>query len=457
MLSTPTQQPRVTRVRYLILLVLFLVTTVNYADRSTIAIAGSSLQAAFGIDAVTLGYIFSAFGWSYVIGQIPSGWFLDRFGSKPVYCTGIFLWAVFTLMQGLVGLMPVAWVLMTLFTLRFMIGLAGAPFFPGNARIVAAWFPTAERGMASAIFSSSQYFSTVVFAPLMGWIIYSLGWQYAFILLGLLGFVLGGLWLRTIHSPREHPRANDAEIDYIERNGALVDIELSRSSQGPKWHQVRQLLSSRMLIGVYLGQYCTNAITFFFLTWFPVYLIQERGMSILQAGFAASVPAICGFIGVVLAGGVSDALLRAGHSLTLARKLPIITGLMLSTSMVLCNFVETQWMVVALMSLAFFGKGLGGLGWAVVSDTSPIQIAGLSGGLFNTFGNLSSITTPIIIGYIISTSGSFEWALVFVGVNAVIAAFSYLVIVGPIKRIDLLEQASSTLPSPPQDLQERQP
>lgn len=89
------------------------------------------------------------------------------------------------------------------------------------------------------------------------------------------------------------------------------------------------------------------------------------------------------------------------------------------------------------MTLAFFGKGIGALGWAVVADTSPKQIAGLSGGLFNTFGNIASITTPIVIGYIISATGSFKWALVYVGANALVAVFSYLVIVGPIKRIEL--------------------
>jgi MFS transporter, ACS family, glucarate transporter len=105
--------------------------------------------------------------------------------------------------------------------------------------------------------------------------------------------------------------------------------------------------------------------------------------------------------------------------------------------MIICNYVEADWMVVAFMALAFFGKGVGALGWAVVSDTSPKQIAGLAGGLFNTIGNISSITTPIVIGYIIAATGSFKMALVFVGANALIAAISYLFIVGDIKRINL--------------------
>ncbi|AUF96529.1 MFS transporter [Pseudomonas sp. 02C 26] len=433
------QATKKTHVRYLILFMLFVVTTINYADRATISIAGSSLQKDLGIDAVTLGYIFSAFGWAYVLGQIPGGWLLDRFGSKKVYAFSIFTWSLFTVLQGFVGYLPVANAIIALFMLRFMVGFAEAPSFPGNARIVAAWFPTAERGTASAIFNSAQYFATVLFAPLMGWIVHAWGWEHVFVVMGVLGIAFSAAWMKLIYNPKEHPMISAEELDHIERNGGLVDMDKPRAAgaSGPKWAYIKQLLSSRMMVGIYLGQYCINGITYFFLTWFPVYLVQERGMSILKAGIIASLPAICGFVGGVLGGVLSDGLLRRGHSLTFARKAPIVVGLLLSTSMVICNYVDAEWMVVAIMALAFFGKGLGALGWAVVSDTSPKQIAGLSGGMFNTFGNIASITTPIIIGYIISATGSFKWALVYVGANALIAVLSYLVIVGPIKRIEL--------------------
>ena len=107
--------------------------------------------------------------------------------------------------------------------------------------------------------------------------------------------------------------------------------------------------------------------------------------------------------------------------------------------MIACNYVDSPWMVVAIMALAFFGKGIGALGWAVVSDTSPKQIAGLSGALFNTFGNTAAITTPIVIGYLVKGSGGFASALVFVGANAIVAIASYLLVVGEIKRLELKE------------------
>ncbi|WP_110947797.1 MFS transporter [Pseudomonas bohemica] len=434
------QKTKPTHVRYLILLMLFLVTTINYADRATIAIAGSSLQKSLGIDAVTLGYIFSAFGWAYVAGQIPGGWLLDRFGSKKIYALSIFTWSLFTVLQGYVGEFGLSTAIVALFMLRFLVGLAEAPSFPGNARIVAAWFPTSERGTASAIFNSAQYFATVLFAPIMGWIVFTYGWQHVFVVMGGVGVVFSLIWLKIIHSPRNHPMINKAELDHIANNGGMVDMDQDKgkgSAGGPKWDYVRQLLTNRMMLGIYLAQYCINGITYFFLTWFPVYLVQERGMTILKAGFIASLPAICGFVGGVLGGVISDYLLRRGHSLTFSRKAPIIGGLLLSTSIVTCNYVDIEWIVVGFMALAFFGKGVGALGWAVMSDASPKQIAGLSGALFNMFGNIASITTPIVIGYIISSTGSFKWALVFVGANALVAVISYVFIVGEIKRVEL--------------------
>ncbi|WP_348770307.1 MFS transporter, partial [Azospirillum sp. TSO22-1] len=421
---------------------LFVVTAINYADRAVLAIAGPVLSKDLGITPAQMGFIFSAFGWSYVLGQLPGGWLLDRFGSKWVYAASIFVWSVFTLFQGLVGFLTGATAVAVLFALRFAVGLAEAPSFPGNSRVVAAWFPGHERATASAIFNSAQYFATVIFAPLMGWLTHSFGWPWAFGVMGALGILVAAVWLKTVYSPSDHPRINQAEVDYIAAGGGLVNMDdaarkKTDAAAGAKWDYIRQLFASRMMVGIFLGQFCINAITYFFITWFPVYLVQARGMSVLSAGFIASIPAICGFAGGILGGVLSDAMLRKGFSLTAARKTPIVLGMLLSMSMIACNYTDLQWVVVGFMALAFFGKGIGALGWAVMSDCAPKEITGLSGGVFNMCGNISSITTPIIIGYIIQTSGSFNGALVFVGANALIAAVSYLLVVGDIKRMEL--------------------
>ncbi|SEM83574.1 MFS transporter, ACS family, glucarate transporter [Methylobacterium sp. UNC300MFChir4.1] len=429
---------RRTRVRLLIVAMLFAATTINYADRATISIAGPDMAKELGLSPVQMGYVFSAFAWSYVLAQIPGGWLLDRYSVKWVYAAAVALWSAFTLVQGAVGFFTGLTAVVMLFALRLAVGLTEAPVFPANARIVAAWFPTRERGMASAFFNSAQYFATVLFTPLMAWIVHNFGWHHVFTSMGLLGIAFAVLWLRVVDSPKNHPSMNQAERDYIEAGGALLDMDgQSRTRQGDAGRTLRQLLANRMLLGIYIGQYCITVLTYFFLTWFPVYLVKERGLSILQAGFAAVLPALCGFIGGILGGVISDLLLRRGFSLTAARKIPIVGGMLLSMSIIGCNYVQADALVVGLMALAFFGKGIGALGWAVVADTSPRESGGLSGGLFNTFGNTAGITTPIAIGYIVQSTGSFNGALVFVGLNALVACFCYLVVVGEIRRVEL--------------------
>jgi ACS family glucarate transporter-like MFS transporter/ACS family D-galactonate transporter-like MFS transporter len=431
-----------TNVRYLILLMIFIITTLNYADRATLSITGSAMRSEFGFDAIRMGYIFSAFSWAYVLSQLPAGWLLDRFGARRMYAASIFLWSLFTLMQSSIGLAGSAGAaVIALFVLRFAMGMAEAPAFPANAKVVASWFPTAERGTASAIFNSAQYFAAVIFTPLMAWITHSFGWQNVYLVMGVAGIALALTWLKVMKNPSDHPRVNKAELEHIENGGGLVHPQRKTAYADPAspgtWFHVRQLMSNRMLLGVYLAQYCINVLTYFFLTWFPIYLVQARGMTILQAGLTASLPAICGFTGGVLGGVFSDALIRRGHSLTIARKVPIVGGMLLSVCIIGCNYVTADWLVVALMSLAFFGKGIGALGWAVVADTSPKEAIGLSGSIFNMFGNVAGIVTPIVIGYLVARTGSFNGALVFVGINALLTVFSYLVIVKKIERVEL--------------------
>ncbi len=447
--ATPTpgaavaSDARRTNVRYWILALIFIVTTINYADRATLSITGPAMREEFGFSAVQMGYIFSAFSWAYVMAQLPGGWLLDRFGARRIYAFSIFLWSFFTLLQGWIGVFAsIGQAISVLFALRFAVGLAESPAFPANAKVVASWFPTDERGTASAIFNAAQYFAAVVFTPLMAWIVHAWGWHHVYLWMGIMGMLLAMVWLKVMRSPVTHPGVNQAELDHIAQGGGLIHMgegegKASKGKNPAGWFYAKQLLTNRMLAGVYLGQYCINVLTYFFLTWFPVYLVQARGMSILKAGFVASLPAICGFLGGVLGGVISDALLRRGHSLTVARKVPIVAGMLLSVTMVACNYVDAEWLVVAIMALAFFGKGIGALGWAVVADTAPKEVIGLAGSIFNTFGNIAGIVTPIVIGYILSTTGSFNGALVFVGVNALVCVLSYLVIVKDIRRVEL--------------------
>lgn len=428
---------RPTRVRYGIIALIFIITSLNYADRSTFSIAGSAASHDLGISTVQTGFILSAFAWAYVLAQIPGGLLLDRFGTRRVYAGAIAIWSVLTAMQGLAGLVALP-VLAMLFALRFMVGVAEAPSFPGNARLVAAWFPGSERGTASAVFNSAQYFSLVVFAPLMGWLVHEHGWRSVFWVMGALGLVATAVFWLFIRSPVRHPRINAAELALIEAGGGLIHMEEGAGvKQVFSWHNVRQLLANRMLLGIYLGQYCINVLTYFFVTWFPIYLVKERGLNIMEAGIAAAAPALCGFVGGLVGGYLSDTLLRRTGSLDIARKTPLVIGMLLATLIIACVFVEAEWLVITLMAVAFFGKGVASLGWAVMSDVAPRELSGVASGIFNMFGNVAGIVTPIVIGFIVAGTGSFDGALVFVGLHCLLTIFAFLVVVGTIKRVEL--------------------
>lgn len=431
---------RRTHVRYLIISMLFVASSFSYGDRVALAMAGTAMERELTLDPVKLGLLLSGFSWAYVIGQLPAGGLLDRFGSKRVYGISIVLWTICAFLTGFAGYVIPAMAFTTIFVLRLISGLAQSPVFPGNARIVAAWFPTAERGTASAIFNGAQYFALVMFAPLFGWLVHNHGWRTCFWFMGVFGFVLAFAWWKTIHSVKAHPLIATAEVELIEKGGGLVNLDgptAARPSNPITWPSIRQLLRQRMLIGIYLGQFCINTLTYFFITWFPIYLVQARHMSILRGGFAVALPALCGSVGGVLGGVSSDSLLRRGHSLTFSRKAPIIAGMLLSITMVACNFTTAQAAVLVLMSVAFFGKGFGALGWTVIADASPRELIGLNGGIFNLFGNMAGITTPIIIGLLVKKTGSFRDALIFVSATALLAIFSYLVIVKEIERIEI--------------------
>jgi ACS family glucarate transporter-like MFS transporter len=427
------------RRRYVTLSVLFLATAVSFADRSMLSITGSAMSKGLHLSPVALGYLFSAFGWAYAIGQVPGGWLVDCLGPRRVYICSVLLWSAFIFLQGFVAWLRVpSAAIFALFSLLFLMGLCEAPVFPANSRIVAAWFPAAERGTAAAVFNSSQYFAAAMFAPIIGWITHALGWRYAPWFMGTMGFATAAVCIRSIYSPKEHPRIEAAELKYIDKGGALADTD--RASQrdaaaGCQLAMLKRLLGNRMLLGVYLGTYCVTAVMYFFFTWFPIYL-QARGMSLLKAGVVTALPALCGFLGGISGGTASDWLLRKGCSLTFARKAPIMGGMLLVLGIVACNYVASQWAIVLIMAVAYFGKGFGALGWAVIADTAPRQAAGLTAGVFNTFANLAAVTTPVVIGYLVAATGSFNRALIFLGAHAVAAMLSYLLIVGEIHRLD---------------------
>jgi MFS transporter, ACS family, D-galactonate transporter len=438
---------RRSRARYRILALLAVGTMINYLDRTVLGIAAPQLTKELGIDAALMGLVFSVFSWSYVVAQVPGGVFLDRFGSKFTYFLSMTLWSMCTLVQGFVTGVG------ALVACRLGLGAAESPCFPTNSRVVATWFPQNERAFATGTYTVGEYIGLAFFSPFLFALMGAFGWRSLFYVVGGVGLVFGLVWWRLYREPHEHPAANRAELDYIEAGGGLVGHHAAGAQHDAKdgagqdakragkrgfdWRMAGKLLRRRQLAGICIGQFAGNSTLVFFLTWFPTYLATERHMAWLKIGFFAIMPFIAASVGVLFGGAFSDWLLRRGKSANVARKLPIIAGLLLASTIVLANFVASNVAVIAILSLAFFAQGMAALGWTLVSDIAPVGMLGLTGGIFNLAANLAGIVTPLVIGLIVAVTGSFVWALAFIGVIALVGAAAYIFVVGDIQRIEL--------------------
>jgi len=235
------------------------------------------------------------------------------------------------------------------------------------------------------------------------------------------------------HEPHQSKTANQAELDYIAAGGGVVDG--GQKATVFRWSQIPALLKHRNMLGICLGQFACNSTNVFFLTWFPTYLVTERHMPWLKVGWVAVLPFIAASLGTLVGGWLSDALLRRGYSLNVARKLPVIAGLLTASVIVLANYVESDVLVIAILCVAYFAQGMSALAWMIVSDIAPKGLLGLSGGLFNLFANAAGIVTPLTIGLIVSATGSFVWALVFVSSITALGALCYLFMVRDLRRL----------------------
>ncbi|RKF29830.1 MFS transporter [Paraburkholderia fungorum] len=428
-METTHLRTQATGKRHRLLAMLFVTVVITYLDRSNLSIAATAIARDLQLDPAHMGLVFSAFGWSYALLQIPGGILVDRTRPRLLLALVIGLWSLATILQGFAGTFAI------LLSLRVLLGALEAPAYPTLNRVVTTWFPDSERARAIATYTSGQYVGLAFLTPALVLTQAHFGWQGVFFLTGALGVVWGGVWYALYREPAEASDVNEAELEAIRAGGGLVELGDARRARArytaADW---RAVLGNRKLWGVYIGQIAVTSTLWFFLTWFPTYLVKYRHMDFLKAGFMAAVPFLAAFVGILSSGLLSDWMVKRGVSVTVARKVPIVTGLLLSTAIVGANYVETPAMVILFMAIAFFGSGFSSITWVLVSSMAKKELLGLTGGVFNLMGNLSSICVPIVIGLIVRND-DFKPALVFMSAVGLLGALSYLFLVGRIERI----------------------
>jgi len=251
-------------------------------------------------------------------------------------------------------------------------------------------------------------------------------------MVGCAGILFSLVWYRLYREP-----CSDTEQDKTEAE--TMPTSLDPDPQRFSWGKTWSLLKRRQILGLCIGGFAANTTLIFFLTWFPTYLIRECQMPWLESGFFAVFPFLAASVGVITGGWLSDHLLRRTKSATIARKVPVLAGLLLATNILWANVTDNNLLIIGILSIAFFGQGMTGLSWALIADIAPQKQMGLTGGICNFSTNVAGIVTPVVIGFIISQTGSFHYALAFISLMALLGVCSYLFLIGEVKQIVLEE------------------
>jgi MFS family permease len=402
-----------------IALLLFALALINYIDRVTLSFAATPIAEQFDLSPVTLGYLFSSFLWSYTLCLIPMGMFVDRFGAKRVAGFGIGIWSLATVTTGLVWSFP------SLLATRLFMGAGEASSNPAGARVIRQWIPASERGQLNAIFNSGSYAGPALCALVAGPIMAMFGWRALFFLAGGIGFAWLICWLVWFERPEEAGWLGDEERQKIvaERGAGKADLDAA----APKVGLLKMLSSGPALWGLALTQGCNVYSQYLFLTWLPSYLQATKGITIAKTGFYAAIPYAVAVVLCISFGVMSDRLLRGDVGGGRRRNM-IAFAMMIAAVIVFAPLVSNIWLILALIALSLSGiAATTSLNFALLNDLvlTPRDV-GVAMAFLVLGGNVFGLLAPIVTGYVVSITGSYDMAFVIAGVLLVVGAASIL-------------------------------
>lgn len=436
MQDTPQRGQR-SKVRWLVAGLMWAAIAINYIDRTVLSAAAPHIQKEFHLSAVEMGIVMSAFFWSYALLQLPAGILADRFGQKKVLGFAVLWWSLATAVTGL------ATGFKSLVSLRVALGVGEAGAYPSNAGITSRWFPKQERATVAAIFDSGSKLGSAIALPLIAWLLVTFDWKLTFAVAGSLGIVWSVVWVLVFKdSPAAHPGVNAAELSHIQKG-----LPPARNADAPSVSWTK-LLTHRNVWAMCIGFFMINYNSYFFITWLPTYLVKERGMGLMEMGFMASLPLFVSMFVEVFAGWASDRVYASGRlSLTATRKLFLVIGLVMASSIGLAAFAQSAVVAVILLCIAKSGTTVAASQvWALPADVAPGNTVSMVAGLQNTVSNMGGVVGPIVTGAIVGATGSFIPALVFSAALIGLAIVNYLFLLGKVEPI-AFEPNTATLNS----------
>lgn len=409
---------RTRRRQWLLVALLIAAGVVNYLDRSTLAIANHAVATDMHMSTGQMGLLLSAFAWAYALAQLPAGALTDRVGPHITLSVAMGAWSLAQIACGTVqnfGQFILA---------RVALGLGESPMFTAGARAAVSWYPVRERGFPLGLFNSASSLGPALAPPILTWLMLGYGWRWMFVLMGVLGLVVSGLWWLYYREPEE---AGVPPEDIAAIHAEDVSAE---SQAGPAlWLEFFKIPTTWAMMG---GQFGTVYVIWLCVSWLPYYLETARHTSALETGYYAAIPQFAGVAGGVLGGLLTDRLARRGLEPVWARKLPSIVCLVAAGVLTaLAPLPAGTGASLALFSAAmFFAYASSSCSWALGATLTPPHLVATVEAMQNVGGSFGGALAPAVAGFIVEYAHGFGPAFLVGAVAALASAVSFALVKG---------------------------
>ena len=380
--------------RWRILALLFFATTINYIDRQVIGLLKPFISDELGWSEAEYGYIVTSFQVAYAIGLITTGRFIDKFGTRIGYIWAILIWSIAGMAHAAArGVISFA-------AARFALGIGESANFPAAVKSVSEWFPKKERAFATGLFNSGSTVGAIIAPVIVSGITLALGWQWAFIITGALGFIWIIFWLAWYQSPQKHPKISGEELSYINQDEEFTDIKIKI-----RWID---LLKLKQTMAICSTRFISDWVWWFFLFWIPDYLDKTHHINMKEVVLPLIIIYSVSSIGGIGGGWLSSRFISSGKSIDFARKTSILICALIVLPVMLVSQTHHLWVAVILIALAAAGhQGWASNMFAIISDIYPKHAVGTMVGISGFAGAVGGALSASFIGLILENTGSY--------------------------------------------------
>ncbi|MFJ8247039.1 MFS transporter [Peribacillus asahii] len=404
--------------RGVVIVFLFLAGVINYLDRSALSIAAPFIQDDLSLTATEMGIIFSSFSVGYAIFNFLGGMASDKYGAKLTLFVAMIVWSLFS------GALVLAVGFVSMIVIRVLFGMGEGPLSATISKMVNNWFPPSNRASVIGLTNSGTPLGGAISGPIVGFIAIAYGWRVSFIAIMVIGLIWAVCWWKFV---KEKPADSSEKVN-------TGEAQVAAATEGKL--KLTFYLKQKTVLFTAFAFFAYNYILFFFLTWFPSYLVDARGLSVKDMSIVTVIPWILGFLGLALGGFVSDFFSKkfAQKGVLFSRKLVLVTCLFLSAVCIgLAGLVTTTVGAVTLVACSVFFLYLtGAIYWAIVNDVVDQRNVGSVGGFMHFLANTAGIIGPTLTGYLVDTTGTFTAAFLLAGGLAVVASLAVTRFVRPI-------------------------